>query len=367
MMPAEPVYGLGFTAYTLGFSPHAASCLKPVAAFLGLFLLLFSSCLQEEDPLSPPTLPGDVQTVQIPMGKNYDKQFFFDLGTNRVVSANNKASWDLAFECGFQGYRIFLNSSKLMFAWNTLATDFSAVTSDAGAVWKWDVPSGNPDSTAIGQWGVYADGNVFSYRHIYLIHRGKDSSGSSYGVKKVLFGRLLNGKYTFKFANLDGTDVRDFEIIKDNNYSFMYFSFDSGGLVRTIAPEKTAWDLQFTMYTHIFSETPSNIPQPDTIMPYLVTGVLQNSYAVAVAEAFNQPFADITLADAAQMSFEEDDIDVIGYDWKLFNFDEGVYDVLPGRTFIIRDTEGYLYKLRFTDFYNSAGEKGYPKFEFQRL
>jgi hypothetical protein len=36
-------------------------------------------------------------------------------------------------------------------------------------------------------------------------------------------------------------------------------------------------------------------------------------------------------------------------------------------TFIIQDTDGQIYKLRFLDFYNAKAEKGYPKFEFLRI
>jgi len=35
--------------------------------------------------------------------------------------------------------------------------------------------------------------------------------------------------------------------------------------------------------------------------------------------------------------------------------------------YVIRDRDGFFYKLRFIDFSNDMGEKGYPKFEFVRL
>ena len=35
--------------------------------------------------------------------------------------------------------------------------------------------------------------------------------------------------------------------------------------------------------------------------------------------------------------------------------------------FVIRDFEGKYYKMRFIDFYNSQGLKGYPKFELEEL
>ncbi|HXH19338.1 MAG TPA: HmuY family protein [Chitinophagales bacterium] len=323
--------------------------------------------MKEEDPVTPPDFQGNVETAQIPMGNNYEKQFFFDLETNQIVSSNYKKDWDLGFECGLEGYHIILNSSKLMFAWNTETTDFGTITGIEGAVWKWDAASGNLDSTAIGEWGDYTDGNVNSYNKVYIIDRGKDATGTGYGYKKIVFESLKENQYTFRWANLDGSGEDTFLIKKDNDYSFMYFSFDNGGERKNIAPEKNKWDLVFTQYTHIFSESPDNIPQPDTLIPYIVTGVLQNHYNVAAAEFSSKPFHDITLEDALNVALNEQDIDVIGYDWKFFNFNQVSYTVLSSRNYIVRDTDGYLYKLHFVDFYSSTGEKGYPKFEFQRL
>jgi len=58
---------------------------------------------------------------------------------------------------------------------------------------------------------------------------------------------------------------------------------------------------------------------------------------------------------------------VIGYEWKYYNFDAALYTIEPGLAYVIRDRDGFYYKLRFIDFYSEGGEKGYPKFEYVRL
>ena len=58
---------------------------------------------------------------------------------------------------------------------------------------------------------------------------------------------------------------------------------------------------------------------------------------------------------------------MIGYDWKYYNLDAALYTIEPGLAYVIRDRDGFYYKLRFIDFYSEAGEKGYPKFEYVRL
>jgi len=63
--------------------------------------------------------------------------------------------------------------------------------------------------------------------------------------------------------------------------------------------------------------------------------------------------------------------DYIGYEWKDVTVDvssnTAVYQVKTENNYIIRDTEGFYYKLRFVSFYNDLGEKGYPVFEFAAL
>jgi hypothetical protein len=63
--------------------------------------------------------------------------------------------------------------------------------------------------------------------------------------------------------------------------------------------------------------------------------------------------------------------DEIGYDWKDVTGDVTSgnisYVIIEGLNYIIRDQEGFYYKLRFISFYNNEGEKGYPTFEYQKL
>jgi hypothetical protein len=99
--------------------------------------------------------------------------------------------------------------------------------------------------------------------------------------------------------------------------------------------------------------------------PYLVTGVLLNPYQVSVALDTSDFFA-IELKDTANYTYTGK-LDFIGYDWKFYNFDDGVYTIVPGLNYIIRNNDGYHYKLRFTDFYDEFGVKGTISFETAKL
>lgn len=55
------------------------------------------------------------------------------------------------------------------------------------------------------------------------------------------------------------------------------------------------------------------------------------------------------------------------YGWGIYNSIDDVYVVNSEITFLVIDYAGFYYKLRFVDYYNNEGEKGFPAFEFQRL
>ena len=60
------------------------------------------------------------------------------------------------------------------------------------------------------------------------------------------------------------------------------------------------------------------------------------------------------------------DVNTIGYNWKDYNHDLGDYIILDN-SYVIKNRSGYYYKFHLIDFYNSSGQKGNMKFEFQRL
>lgn len=308
------------------------------------------ACHKEELPV-PAHDPGDVITNSVDIGNDYKRQVYFDLGTNTVVGKNAKTTWDLGFETSADGYHVVLNTSKSMFVYNTGSTNFNAVNDTTGFSLnkRWDEASGNLDSTAIGDWRTT--------KPVYIIGRGYNELGVYLGFRKIQFLNVDNNGYEVRIANLNGTNDNTMTIVKDSIYNFTFLSLNGTGSVVMVEPPKKDWDLVFTQYTHIFYDE-------NPVMPYLVTGCLLNRYKTKAMMDAGINFAEISYAYASAKTLSSA-INTIGYSWK--DFTGSVFITRPDRNYIIRDAEGFLYKLHFIDFYNHAGVKGSPKWEYQRL
>lgn len=306
---------------------------------------VFVSCHKEEIPI-PGHDAGDALEVQIAMGQDYQQQLFYRLEDNQIVSSNPKSDWDLSFESADTGWHITLNSSRGM-AVHRSQLAFADLTSAASLDWNWDVQSGNLDSTAIGSWQTDA--------YLYVIDMGYTSSGAHMGYKKMYITAVSATQYSIAFGALSDLTPQTITVAKNTANLFTYFKFDTG--VVTIAPPNETWDLEFTQYTHLFY---------DPLEAYVVTGVLLNRYQTKAARISDKPFSEIEYDDISSLTFSSQ-IDYIGYNWKEFDYTNMIYAVDPSITYIVHTNQGYYYKLHFIDFYNNAGEKGYPKLEIQQL
>lgn len=317
---------------------------------LGLILLLIG-CEQEEIPIVAHEV-GDLTTAAIDLGINYKYQVFYDISTNTEVSKNIKTIWDLGFECSAEGYHIKLNSSKAMQLYSTGETSFSSVTKIPEKGWSWDKPSGSVDSTAMGDWKNLKD-------EVYILDLGYSVEGTHLGYKKLMVISLKSEVYTIKYADLKESTSSTFLIQKDALYNFVFFSFDNGGEIVSVEPPKTDWDLQFTQYSHIFYDDTEPIF-------YLVTGVLHNIYSTFSYRDTIVGFDDFTY-DNAQHSNYSSSANTVGYKWKKYNYDTGSYSIFSEYNYVLKTQKKEYYKIHFVDFYNSAGQKGTPTFEFQKL
>ena len=324
-----------------------------------MIIILFStvSCFKEDEKVTP---HGNLNfSVDSSI---YDYQCFFRMDLARLTSIKSNNLWHIAFEASPEGWKININSSSYYGVYPTGEFNFDNISPvTAPDKYIFDASSGNTDSTAFGKWLDRSAIPFLPTGEIFLI--GK-YNGINYTPEwMVKFISYTDSSYTFQFSNIGGIPLEK-TIKKDAGYIRMYFNLNGGGSLIEVEPKRNEWDFVFSQYGTILF-TDEGVPTP-----YFVRGVLLNTDGVSVAIDSISTFSDIDFDYAEFLQFDSK-TDVIGYNWKNpvidFNSGTAVYLTRSDFNYIIKDKDGFLYKLRFIDFYNNLAMVGYPTFELQKL
>lgn len=313
-------------------------------------LVLGISCEKNELPIEKHNM-GDIESYQF-TETIYENQFFYDLESNSSIKNNPIINWDIAFENSEEGWRVIINSSKFGDVTKFENYDFEKIISQGeinNAEKNWDNPKGINYGTAIG--------NYRFENSVYVINRGTNPDGSLAGYKKFIIDSVNNQFYEIKYSNLNNSNLRILQVPKQNSTHFQYFSFETDSII-DIEPNKQAWDLLFTPYTTLWDE-----PGYPT---YLVRGVLTNYLNNVLVAKDTTQFENINFEMLDTYSFSSNQ-NYIGYAWKTYDMESNSYITNSDTTYIIKSVSNRYFKLRFVDFYNSLGERGYPNFEIQEL
>ena len=308
--------------------------------------LLLSGCFEKEEPIDPYPR-GDIEQLSMELGSKYTHQIFYDFQQNAVVKTVDRNSWDFAYSSEIGNSTIYLNTGNNVYAAYASTNDLSLVTDTAGLNWMWDWSNGKDDSTALVDWK--------SNDNVIVLDLGRDLDNKVRGFAKMKLSER-NDSLVIQFAMLEDQDFQEYVLGKRARYNRSFFSVESG-VEEDIEPMRDAYDMVFRQYIFYFEEED---------VPYSVVGGLNNMYGTRVLEILDKVFEDIELADTANYEFS-DARDIVGYDWKAFDLNEGFYVVYPEMNWIIQTTEGFFYKFHFVDFYNTTGDRGYPKIEMKLL
>jgi hypothetical protein len=319
------------------------------AFFLAFISTTWVGCLKDEEPVKP-TKSGSVITRTIEMTPQYRYQTFYNLEKDSLIGRNLKWDWDLAFDASADGSVVHINGAKYMFASAMPTQDFASVRDTQGSFQKrrWEAVN-TLDSVTIG--------SVQNNHKVFWIDRGVDENGDQIPYVKIQFDSVDSKMYRFKVARLGKLDAPEvYEVKKDPSVNFVHFSLTTNKIV-PVEPPKQTWDIEFTQYMFTFF---------DPYTPYTVTGVLLNPYQTTAAVDSTTGFEKIDRVFAQGMKLTAQ-TDAIGYTWKGFSLNNQAYNINSQYTYIIKDSKGLFYKLRFIGFFDAAGRRGYPKFEYQKL
>jgi hypothetical protein len=370
--------------------------LKMKKILMGLLLgtaLVSQSCINDnEDPIAVAPLDGALVDISVG-GPTQPNQVWFDLSENKKV-LTKRTDWDLAFYSG-SSFKVIMNSSLQMAAAKIPgATNIDAVTAASVATLQTQVQVANFNAAneiyiddvkgnfPSGYTAIEEVKSLDTDNGIYLLNMGKGIyngsvalgavtySGDARGWMKIQVVRAGDG-YKIKYAELGATSHKELTVTKNTTYNYNFVSLENNKEV-FIQPEKKKWDLGFTVFTNIIPGSGSYV-YADFVNNNNVGGVGAYEVIVTSPQTGVNAYNNFTASDIDPSKFIYNDYRVIGSNWRTTTGLNGA-EAYGDRFYVIKDSDGYYFKLRFTrltkatsDGEGLAGERGYPSFEYKPL
>jgi hypothetical protein len=283
---------------------------------------------------------------------------YVDLSANYQTSVKRN-SWDLGFYSG-DDFRVILNNVSAASVVAVDKTDINAVSAadinitdlqlgfGLGTFAIFDDVAGDLTKTAIPQISA-TDGS----NKVYVINRvgGSGTTAAAADLEKIRVLRTATG-YTLQYAKLNETTFKTLTVEKDPTHNYSFISFDTGAV--SVEPAKSRWDLYWTYSIYFTGPTPyafsdlvfSNYLGGTQVAEVLTSTVTYDAYAEA-------NIADTTFSTGRN---------TVASNWRTTT---GTVGVKTDRFYVIKDSAGNVYKLKFISFTTTdGGTRGYPKLEY---
>ncbi len=294
----------------------------------------------------------------VSIGAGYTDQVYYNMSMGEIGSENN-LNWDMAFQINGAESSILVNSKNnvRLFSSGFASVDWTNIISlDTVGIFNTNYELYNSDTT--WWFGAFNHGldasNVYDKGWgFYDVNTQIVTGDSIYfmimptgDVKKIWIESLAGNVYTFRHANVDGTNevIATLDKSSFSGKNFGYYSIVNNTTLDR-EPLSTDWDLVFHQYLAI------------TPIIYKVTGVLSND-SVEVAKAYP---VDFSIANPWSNSYSGN-INGIGYDWKSFDLSSFSWVLADSTIYFVKDRSGQIWKMMFTAFGGSAN----GEFEFAK-
>lgn len=355
-----------------------------------LFLAIsiaFTSCIKEDNtPVKIPPIEGAVVSPNVG-GAAEPNQIWIELSTNSIKETHRE-DWDLGFYCGDE-FRVIMNPSLVMAA-GKIENEYNidAVNSQTVAALKnvvkaanfqdnsqyIDNPNGEilTQSTGIAEIKLNdAENNVYLVNMGNKVYTGTTVPGTVYSIgeergwKKIRVLRHPQG-YKIQYADLDATSHKEFIITKDGDYNHRFFSLLKDNYA-DIQPKKKNWDLCFTVFTNLTSAGTfmTSYIYPDFVLNNTLGKVAVYEVATASGQG-ESAFNSFKLENIDPTKFVTNDQRTIGGNWRTTTGTNGV-EVYSNKFYVLRNSDGFFFKLRFLRMKNEQNNRGYPQFEYKAL
>lgn len=299
------------------------------------------------------------------------------------MKLTKRTDWDLGFYSGDE-FAVILNTSALMSASPIPGvTELNQVTSTsvASLMMQVQVANFNPENIQYidDVRGNYLDNGtvIKELNTVYLInlgygiYNGPFDPGTSYsggdlrGWKKIKITEADADSYTLQYANLDDAQYQEAVITKEPTHNFTFFSL-VGGNIADIQPPRQDWDICFTIFVNEVIDLEGNTQGSYIFSDFVMTNTLTETsvYQVVTNETtLLEDYNNFTAADINPSLFTSNDHRAIGANWRTV---PGAI-VRKDRFYVLKDSQGVNFKIRFISMSDAEGYRGHPVFEFEPL
>jgi hypothetical protein len=311
-------------------------------------------------------------------GNTLPNQVFIDLSSGTKTSISRTA-WELGFHSGNE-FRVVLNPAINKFAVKQLTTtDIDEIqTADANVTTGnysptsapyIDQPYGNLSGTSIAEISATDNDNK-----VYLVNLGQDVAttnasgtgtaltGNDRGWKKI---RILRdgSNYKLQYADIDATTHNEVVVTKNAAFNHTFFSLITNNVVAA-EPEKNKWDLNLTPFMNYTQYNGQDVSYfySDVVLINALSGTV--AYSVSTSDFAYDTFVESNVINSNFTTNDAKDRRAIGSNWR------STYpspSVKTDRFYVIKDTAGNLYKVKFTAMLSTASERGTTTFEYSKL
>lgn len=363
---------------------------------LSMVAALIVSCTKSSDetpdtPVTPQVEVSQGGVVKPAVGGgNQPNTVYVNLATNTTTSVKRDA-WDFGFYCG-NDFRVIINNNIKMAVKELETSDMSVVQAEDTSVAVGfstlaikgyvDSPDGVLNSTEKGRGTAIAAVSAnASENKVYLVNMGNvvatdvpkagsvNLHGASRGWKKVKILRSGND-YEIQYADLTDTTFKTIKVSKNPEYNFVYINLSEAKFV-DVEPKKNDWDLAFTGFT-TYTSMGKDDAFDKAITYYFSDLVLNNIHAgvkvykvESTSENRDKDYDAYSKTNAQSIDFKllKDTQLLVGSSWRDVFKKTPIDNVF----YVLKDSKGNFFKIRFLALVNEKGERGNPVFEYKLL
>lgn len=297
---------------------------------------------------------ANAQTADSVVTDGGDLEVYYDFETGNKTDLD-RTLWDIGLTSDLMNSSIIINENAgvELYLYSADTADWSMVDTagftfeniyNSEEDWAFGAFSNQGTTHPDYGWGVYnMNTNDIAGNRLFII---KTQTGQY--LKMVVDKLDRTGKWFFRTANLDGSNLELYEYAKstpesiDKNFALLNLST---GDYTMNNPDTKDWDVLFTRYITTVTMGPFT-------QEMAVSGLKIN----AGCEVAERTGVDVTSNDTSSLDWNTT-ITEIGYDWKTFNRGTFQYDFTQDLAYFVRTRNGAIWKIWFTGYQGSPVNK----------